>query len=72
MHRDKRATVPVPSGWMDQREAAAYMKCKYGYVRERCRKREIPFSQCGKKYILSQVDCDAHMARVKIPIFGEG
>jgi excisionase family DNA binding protein len=71
MHRDNMTTAPIPSGWLDQMEAAAYMKCTEGYVRRLCRRRQIPFSLCGKKFILSKRDCDAHMKRVRVPIFSE-
>jgi excisionase family DNA binding protein len=72
MHRDQRPVIPIPSGWMSIPEAAVYMKCTKSYVHRITREREIPFSKAGKRYILSQRDCDAHLEQIKLPVGAPG
>jgi excisionase family DNA binding protein len=72
MHRDSKSVIPIPSGWMSIPEAAAYMKCTQSYVHKITREREIPFRIAGKRYILSQRDCDDHLEQIKLPVGAPG
>ena|ERR1700730_10293397 len=71
MHRDHRPVIPIPSDWMDIPQAAVYMSCTESYVHRITRKREIPFSIVGKRYVLSKRDCDDHLERIRLPATGQ-